>query len=260
MKILTPTIEHERLLDLLQETCDDELDYSVLDRHIEALDRMAKMSNSGVTIYDIHLRKHVFVSYNFPELFDCDKERIKREDSEYFDSLLHPDDLNELLLARLKYFRKALDAGPDMARYKLISEYRLNLSGNYVRVIEQQQALETDSRGNVWLALSLLDISPNQTPFTRVESRIFDIKTRQIIAMPSYPEYKTFENNKPNLTVREKEVLKLVREGFLSKEISAQLSISLNTVNTYRQRIIEKLDVNNSQEAIRYAEKFGLLN
>lgn len=96
--------------------------------------------------------------------------------------------------------------------------------------------------------------------FTRVESRIFDIKNRQIIAMPNYPEYKAFKNDKPNLTVREKEVLKLVREGFLSKEISDRLSISLNTVNTYRQRIIEKLEVNNSQEAIRYAEKFGLLN
>lgn len=260
MKTLTPAIEHERLLDLLRDCCSNELDYSVLESHVGALNQMARMSNSGVTIYDIHQRRHVFTSYNFPDLFDCDMGRIEREDSEYFNSLLHPDDLNELLLARLKYFRHALDAGSDMARYKLISEYRVNFGDKYVRVIEQQQVLESDSRGYAWLALSLVDISPNQTAFTRVESRILDMNTRRVIAMPDYPEYKVFDKNKSDLTTREKEVLKLVREGLLSKEISDQLCISLNTVNTYRQRIIEKFEVNNSQEAIRYAEKFGLLD
>ena len=55
-------------------------------------------------------------------------------------------------------------------------------------------------------------------------------------------------------------VLQLIKEGLLSKEISEQLSISVHTVNTHRQRILEKLDVNNSMEAVKYASALGLIS
>jgi len=251
--------EYDRIYDW-QNFRAEELDYSILDRHVEVLSQMARMSNSGVTIFDLFKRNHAFASYNFPGLFDYDMDRITVEDSHYFNSRLHPDDLAQWTLSMLKFLRLVFDTEGNKMRFKLIIEYRIELGGKHVRMIEQIQALECDRHGNVWLALCLLDISPNQTPFTRVESRIFDMETRQTIAMPEYPEYMRFEKSTASLTVREKEILNLVREGFLSKEISDLLRISVNTVNTYRQRIIEKLEANNSQEAIRYAEKFGLLD
>ncbi|WP_288862135.1 LuxR C-terminal-related transcriptional regulator [uncultured Alistipes sp.] len=76
--------------------------------------------------------------------------------------------------------------------------------------------------------------------------------------MPDYPEYEG--GGAVALTSREKQVLKLVRDGFLSEGISEQLRISVHMVNTYRQRIIEKLNVNNSLEAIRLAMRLGLLD
>jgi DNA-binding NarL/FixJ family response regulator len=51
----------------------------------------------------------------------------------------------------------------------------------------------------------------------------------------------------------------MVRDGFLSKEISDKLTISLHTVNTHRQKILEKFDVNNSMEAVMLASKLGLI-
>ncbi|MEZ4913596.1 MAG: LuxR C-terminal-related transcriptional regulator [Chitinophagales bacterium] len=72
-----------------------------------------------------------------------------------------------------------------------------------------------------------------------------------------------FSNDKQavsiELTKREIEVLKLVKDGFLSKEISDKLAISLHTVNTHRQRVLEKLGANNSMEAVMLALKLGLL-
>ena len=251
--------EYDRIYDK-QDFLPGDLDYSILNKHIEVLGQMARMSNSGVTIYDLYKRNHAFTSYNFPGLFDYDMERIAAKDSEYFNSRLHRDDWNQWTLSMLKFLRLVFDTGGNKMRFKLIIEYRIELGGKYVRVIEQIQALQCDRRGNVWLALCLLDISPNQTPFIRVESRIFDMETRETIAMPEYPEYKKYEPGGAGLTAREREVLKLVREGYLSKEISDRLRLSVNTVNTYRQRIMEKLDANNSQEAIRYAERLGLLD
>jgi DNA-binding NarL/FixJ family response regulator len=45
----------------------------------------------------------------------------------------------------------------------------------------------------------------------------------------------------------------------MSKEIADRLFISVNTVNTHRQRILEKLGAESSIEAIRYAKEKGIL-
>lgn len=61
------------------------------------------------------------------------------------------------------------------------------------------------------------------------------------------------------LTDREREVLKLTAEGFTNKEIAEKLVISSKTVDTYRQRIMEKLDLHHRAELVRYALSTGLL-
>lgn len=61
------------------------------------------------------------------------------------------------------------------------------------------------------------------------------------------------------LTSREKEVLKHTAEGFTNQEIAEKLVISPKTVDTYRQRIMEKLNLHHRSELVRYALKTGLL-
>ncbi|MDO8616301.1 MAG: response regulator transcription factor [Dehalococcoidia bacterium] len=61
------------------------------------------------------------------------------------------------------------------------------------------------------------------------------------------------------LTSREREVLKLTAEGFTNNEIAEQLVISPKTVDTYRQRIMEKLNLHHRSELVRYALRKGLL-
>ena len=61
------------------------------------------------------------------------------------------------------------------------------------------------------------------------------------------------------LTCREKEILMLIKEGNLSKQIADMLEISVHTVNRHRQNILEKLSVGNSIEAITAAESMRLI-
>lgn len=56
-----------------------------------------------------------------------------------------------------------------------------------------------------------------------------------------------------NLSNREMEVLLLVASGKTPSEIAEELSLSINTISTYRSRILEKLSLNNNAELIRYA-------
>ena len=59
--------------------------------------------------------------------------------------------------------------------------------------------------------------------------------------------------------MREKQVLKLIDKGLMSKDIAEMLSISIYTVNRHRQEILGKLQVKNSIEACRIAKDLKLI-
>jgi len=62
------------------------------------------------------------------------------------------------------------------------------------------------------------------------------------------------------LTNREIEVLKLVAEGFTSKEIAELLSISIRTVEHHRANLLKKLNLKNTADLIKHAIQNGFLN
>jgi two-component system response regulator NreC len=67
------------------------------------------------------------------------------------------------------------------------------------------------------------------------------------------------EDHYDGLSEREREVLQYTAEGFSSQEIADRLFISAKTVDTYRQRIMDKLNIHHRSELIRYALRKGLL-
>ena len=63
-----------------------------------------------------------------------------------------------------------------------------------------------------------------------------------------------------NLTVREKEVLRLMADGLSSRAVAAKLGISYTTVRTHIRSLGSKLGVHSKLEAIVKAREFGLLS
>jgi two-component system, NarL family, response regulator NreC len=62
------------------------------------------------------------------------------------------------------------------------------------------------------------------------------------------------------LSEREAQVLKLVAEGFSSRDIAEQIFVSVKTVETYRRRFAEKLGLETRADIVRYALDLGLLS
>lgn len=61
------------------------------------------------------------------------------------------------------------------------------------------------------------------------------------------------------LSSREKEILKLIAEEYTNPEIAEKLFLSVRTVDTHRQNLIQKLDVKNTAGLVKYAIKSGLV-
>lgn len=61
------------------------------------------------------------------------------------------------------------------------------------------------------------------------------------------------------LTPRERQVLQLVAEGSSSKEIASLLGLSVKTAESYRTRLMARLDIHETAGLVRYAVKHGLV-
>ena len=60
------------------------------------------------------------------------------------------------------------------------------------------------------------------------------------------------------LSERELQIVKLIKEGFSSKEISGQLNISLKTVEVHRHNILKKLNLKNSAALVNYINTYAV--
>jgi len=244
--------EHYKLLKS-QKFVEKDLDYSILQQHIPYLEKISELSNCVVMIFDLFKCEHVFVSKNISMVLELDMKKSLGEPS-YINERIHPDDFYELHEAGLYFLHFGFSLPVEKRKDgKLVNEYRiLNEKNEYLRVIEQQICLENDIHGNTWLALGIIDISPDQSIEAPFQSRLINVKSGDFFVFPPY-------NKEAMLTAREKEILQLIAKGLISKQIADKLFISVNTVNTDRQKILEKLNADNSFKAIKYASKLGII-
>ncbi len=83
---------------------------------------------------------------------------------------------------------------------------------------------------------------------------IVDVVVKGYSRVPEKPDASMLSN----LTTREREVLQLLAEGKTVKDIASRLCLSVKTVETYRQHIMEKLDIHSMAELIKFAIREGI--
>lgn len=233
------------------------LDYTIVERHKQLLDQIDIIETCAYSIFDLYKKDHIYYSKNHTTLFGWDIAEAHDVGLDYTTMRIHPDDLQELAEAGNYFIKLSLQIPiADKKKFKLIQDYRfLNKNNQYIRIIEQRKLLELDSLGNIWLALCCMDISPDQDSQRLTSSRAINIETGELF---EFKKTTVQKNEEQTLSKREKEILHWIAKGFASKQIADKLYISVNTVNTHRQRIIEKLNVSNTFEAITYAKNIGI--
>ena len=233
-----------------------DINYDLWNKKRESIQAFSRMSQSCIFTVDVFKERYDFASDNFSTLFGYNPAWIKtiRKQGDLLEDRIHPDDRSQLLEYQIEH-GKFIYSLPQEERndYQQIFQYRiLNAKGQYVNVTSRQQVLEKDRNGKAWIIMGVVDISPDQTFTERIKRTVINSKTGEIFA----PAFTTTEKQ---LTNREKEILLLIRQGFLSKEIADRLHISIYTVNNHRKNILSKLDVDNVMEAINTARDFGII-
>ncbi|PWA05584.1 LuxR C-terminal-related transcriptional regulator [Flavobacterium psychrotolerans] len=187
-------------------------------------------------VLDNHSGKFIYVSEHTEEILG-----VKPEDVTIKVLLrrIHPEDLSHFMnyTHAIAAFFKNLPA-EKIAKYKSRFDYRVQKSnGQYMRILQQDIVLEHDDDGDILKSLSShIDVSHlkgSGKPLLSIigiagEPSYIDIDVEQKYSISSF------------LSKREKQVVNLLINGKVSKEIAEELSLSVYTIESYRKDMLKK--------------------
>ena len=161
--------------------------------------------------------------------------------------ILHPEDVLQKYILELQFFQfiKTIPF-ENRGNFCVISRLRISKKHHQKSLLHKMFYFSNTDEENVELALCLYHFDFFQSSI--YSGMIVNTANGTIIEQ-------TEAENFAFLSPREKEILKMIREGKRSKEIADFLFISINTVNRHRQNILEKMRVGNTTEACSLATK-----
>ncbi|HTN17589.1 MAG TPA: LuxR C-terminal-related transcriptional regulator [Chitinophagaceae bacterium] len=161
---------------------------------------------------------------------------------------LHPDDRPYFLNFEHKITKFFLDLPFDkISKYKVQYDFRIKDSNNrYVRLLHQAVQIDYDQENfyrTLCVHTDISHIKEAGTPCLSIiglegEPSFYNIKEEHFV--------KSFDL----FTKRERMILKCIVEGKSSKEIAAELYISLHTVNTHRKNMLAKAGVKSALDLV----------
>ena len=227
----------------------------MLDRYKDIARNYAQMENTIAVLSDMRTNMSYIYYGKFSQTLGLDRYGNEDKVSSIWEKeifkLIHPDDLTGKHLQELCFFH-FIKRQPKKKRndYYLTSKLRMRSGmNNYIPVLHRMFYVSIPSNGTLWLALCLYSPLSFDIP---AKSLIINSVNGQITELDK-------QNTTKILSIREKQVLRLIDKGLTSKEIAETLSISINTVSRHRQEILNKLQVKNSIEACRVAKDLKLI-
>lgn len=233
-----------------------DVDYDVWNEKRASIQTFSQMSQSCIFTVDVFKGRYDFASDNFATIFGYNPTWIKtiQKQGDMLEDRIHPDDRAQIIEHQIEHGQFIYSLSPQERNdYQQIFQIRmLNSREQYVNVISRHQVIQKDVNGKAWMVMGIMDLAPDQTPMEKIKRTVINKKTGMILPSALVP-------TDGQLTKCEKEILLLIRQGFLSKEIACKLNLSIYTVNNHRKNILAKLNVDNVIEAINIAGDYGIL-
>lgn len=215
----------------------------------------------------------IFMEDSFELLTGYPIKSITKAGMDFWFPLIHPEDLPIVMEKIIQSHEIVLKPGFDKKQLvPLILEYRFkNADGEWHKIRDTKYLLMADDEFIIDKILCRFDLLDSTKDVTNVEDLVkqnksctkmleFALLHKNAQRKQLLPEQndiiKTIVTSpKPQLTKREKEILLLIGEGLSTKMIADKCKISINTVETHRRHLLEKLQAKNSMELIKEASK-----
>jgi len=218
-----------------------------------AVEKMMSNNNQFLSVFDMLRMKTLFVSQGSIQLLGIEPEELT---SYHFKEATHPDDLKRHELGLVKMFETAHNLFVAKKGEFLIStNFRLrNITGNYTNQLTQCYFFYDKNPNDV---VYLVNINTDIGRYKKIKHG-FHYYIGTDLSKFRYPDEELLRLGH-SLSNREFEIVKLIREGLDSEQISEKLFLSKHTVNKHRKNILNKTGKNHMADVLFYLHEQGVL-
>lgn len=176
--------------------------------------------------------------------------------------MIHPDDLEGMKWKEKSacdfLFRKISPA--ERAGYSISYIFRITTGSGTEKKILHQAGLLLGEPGNYsHLLCTHADISHLYAEGYDRISIMGKNGTSAIYAQETNPSGQRQTIQRPEISIREREILQHLARGLSSKQVAGQLNISLHTVDTHRRNLLRKTGTRNTLELSVWCAKLGII-
>ena len=123
-----------------------------------------------------------------------------------------------------------------------------------------KQALEAGAAGYLLKSAAVSELPLAIRSVTRGETYLTPRISQEVVRGYLRPDEDAPPQPLAGLTGRQREILQLVAEGQSTKEIAHRLNVSIKTVETHRQRLMDRLDIHDVPGLVRFAIRAGIVS
>lgn len=219
-----------------------------IDDKIKKFASCAELMPGVVVIHDIgnlNEFKTVYMNTKGLEQLGVNLDQLSQMGPKYHERFFNNEDMDDYMKKLSKMLKKK---DPDET-FTIFQQVKIRESNTWVWHIASVRIFNQDETGN---PTHLITVA-----FPIDSMKHIPHKAERLLAENNF-----FRNNLDkflNLGKREKQVLRLVALGKSSAAIGEELNITVDTVNTHRKKIKQKLEINTAYEFTEYAHAFDLI-
>ena len=219
--------------------------------YLQAVRSFARLTYESVYVIDYETMSFEYVSENPLFLGGYSPQEVLELGYEFYFKNVPEKDLQLLNLineAGFDFFQKMPDA--EKSQYSIMYDFHLiHRDGGHILINHKLTPLFLTSEHKIWKAMCIVSLSHHRNAGNIC---IFKQGTDEMWELDIHNN-NWHKSEKPKLTKREIEVLRLHAQGWTINQIAEKIFVAPDTVKYYRRRIFEKLNVGNIAEALAYA-------
>ena len=224
-----------------------------------------------------------YISQSIETILGYPREYFLRAGVDALRSIVHPDDMTGIVLILSQFMKEwytnaatgNCDKNPKVASYHFRAQHN---EGHWIPMDQKVFVLTQIENDLPDLVFSILSTSSTYIEEALTDNSLDGTREKllnyleyarlrsnhQLTAQHNIPsngaegviEITTHLNPVRDISLREKEVLKLISDGYATKEIADKLCISFHTVESHRKNLLEKFGAKNSAELVKAASKY----
>ncbi len=217
-------------------------------------------------VVDFATKKYIYVEDSCFDLLGFTSSFFLETSLKTYLDKFHPayyEIINTTIFSNDLTFLKSISAD-QYANYVFSYNYKImNAAGNYLNVLHRFSFVPGkkigEPSGMIGVVFDITHFKTDNTIVHTIEktSRYHDEIINTLVYKKMHPVYEV-----PSLQLmskRELEILKLMADGFGSKQIAHKLHLSVNTISNHRKNMLQKANCNTSAELLNHALKHGLV-